>query len=546
MSTAPVSTLVEMPSVDIPTGDENLLRELLNTFAQKRRRNLIRSVYYDTKNSLKDFGISIPPAMSRIEAALGWVGKGVRALTDRSLFEAFVAPAGEDDPFALEQILDENNFMVEFPQAQLSSAVHACSFMTVTRGDVQSGEPAVLMLPRAADASAAVWDSRRRRIRGFLAVSNVDQEARPTEMVMLTPERTYTFMKRQGGWATIVQPNPLGEVSVAPLVIDPELNRPFGHSRISRAAMAHVDSALRTIVRSEVSSEFYSSVEYWLFGADVSSFVGSDKWSAVMGRLKALDIPDGDDKPDLHRFNGASPQPHIEQLRMHATLFAGEMGLALSSLGIVQDNPSSADAIYAAKEDLIMTARNANRTWGQGAVKAAQLAVRLRDGLDAVDGDLRRLSAQFTDPAIASPQARADAFSKLASNIPGFAETQVGMEYAGLSREQILRLQADLRRQRVGTLAGGLREQAAAAQQDPRVAALAGARTDEPAEQVTPPGEDPVAMKAKFDALGVGIRAGVDPADAATRVGLSGIKFTGAVPVSLRQPEAEASSLEDR
>lgn len=52
-------------------------------------------------------------------------------------------------------------------------------------------------------------------------------------------------------------------------------------------------------------------------------------------------------------------------------------------------------------------------------------------------------------------------------------------------------------------------------------------------------------MKAKFDALGMAVRAGVDPDDAAAKLGLDGIEFTGAVPVSLRMPEADARQLED-
>ena len=53
-------------------------------------------------------------------------------------------------------------------------------------------------------------------------------------------------------------------------------------------------------------------------------------------------------------------------------------------------------------------------------------------------------------------------------------------------------------------------------------------------------------LKAKFDALGVAVRAGVDPDDAASRLGLGGVKFTGAVPASLRMPESEVGMLEDR
>lgn len=51
-------------------------------------------------------------------------------------------------------------------------------------------------------------------------------------------------------------------------------------------------------------------------------------------------------------------------------------------------------------------------------------------------------------------------------------------------------------------------------------------------------------MKAKADAMGVLIRSGVAPASAAEQVGLDGVEFTGAVPVSLRLPEAEAIKLE--
>ena len=56
---------------------------------------------------------------------------------------------------------------------------------------------------------------------------------------------------------------------------------------------------------------------------------------------------------------------------------------------------------------------------------------------------------------------------------------------------------------------------------------------------------NPAEEKARFDALGAAVRAGVDPNDAAARLGLSGIQFTGAVPVSLRMPQSEAAALED-
>lgn len=52
-------------------------------------------------------------------------------------------------------------------------------------------------------------------------------------------------------------------------------------------------------------------------------------------------------------------------------------------------------------------------------------------------------------------------------------------------------------------------------------------------------------IKAKADALGILIRAGVAPEEAAERVGLAGVEFTGAMPTSLRLPQAEANKLEE-
>ena len=53
-------------------------------------------------------------------------------------------------------------------------------------------------------------------------------------------------------------------------------------------------------------------------------------------------------------------------------------------------------------------------------------------------------------------------------------------------------------------------------------------------------------VKSQSDALGVLIRAGVDPVSAAAQVGLTGVKFTGAVPVSLRLPTSESDVLEEK
>lgn len=450
---------ITKPKVDLEGPDAALFDELWKTWDAKRPRNLIRSAYYDMRSMLKDFGISVPPRMRNTDIAVGWIGRGIHALADRSVLEGFVTPDDADDALGVDELMLDNDFAIEFPQATVSSAIHSCSFITVGLGDTESGEPKVLIRPRAADDSAATWDSRRRRLSGFMAIAESDKQGRPSVVDFYTAETIYTFTKVGARWVTESRPHGAGELPVSVLRYKPSLKRPLGRSRITRAAMYYTDAAVRTILRGEVSAEFYSAPEYWLFGANVQEFIGDDKWSAIMGRIKALDVEEGDDNPTLKRYEGSSPTPHTEQLRMFATLYAGEMGLSLSQLGIVQDNPASADAMYAAKEDLITDCRHANLVWGHGAVKAMQLAVRVRDDLTEVSPELKKLTAAFTDPAIVSPNAAADAFTKRAAAIPGFATSEVGLESAGLTRAQIDRFRAELRRNNVGSVVESLRNQ---------------------------------------------------------------------------------------
>lgn len=57
--------------------------------------------------------------------------------------------------------------------------------------------------------------------------------------------------------------------------------------------------------------------------------------------------------------------------------------------------------------------------------------------------------------------------------------------------------------------------------------------------------DDPQDLKTRFEAIGVAVRAGINPEAAADRLGMSGLRFTGAMP-SLRLPETEADALESR
>ena len=90
---------------------------------------------------------------------------------------------------------------------------------------------------------------------------------------------------------------------------------------------------------------------------------------------------DGNDHVKLGQFSQQSMGPHVEQLKMFASLFAGEVGLTIDDLGFPQSNPASYDAIKAAHENLRLTAKKAQKNFNVGIINAGFLAACIRDGM---------------------------------------------------------------------------------------------------------------------------------------------------------------------
>lgn len=431
--------------IDVSDAELDVIRGLFVVWAQKRRRNLKRTAYYDGTQVVKDLGISIPPQVRGLDAVLGWPAKAVRALAQRNIWDGFVTPGQAQDPFELLDVLEQNNFDLELPQAITSAYKHSVSFITTTKGDTASGDPDVLVMPRSAEWSAATWDKNRRRVSAFLAITDTteDQSNRILGFTAYLPDVVLVCVRAGSGWVASRQRNPIGRVLVEALPYDPQLERPFGHSRISRAVMSITDRAARTLLRMELHAEFFSAPQRYVLGVSDTTFEGKDKWDAYIGRFNALTKDEDGDVPKIQELSASSPQPHIDMLRAQAALFSGETGLALSSLGIVQDNPSSADAIYAAKEDLIVEAQQANRVFGGALKNVARKIVMLRDGLSEPLPEMSLLQANWRNPSFPSPVSAADALSKVASVFPWLGDSEVALEHAGFTQSEITRLLSD-------------------------------------------------------------------------------------------------------
>lgn len=442
------------PPTDIKGLDPALhdtLSNLVTVWNRKRARNSLRSRYADGKHRLRDIGFSIPPSMRNLEEVVGWPAKAVNAHAERCMFDGFVSPNSSDDSFDLNPILSANRWDIELPMAISSSMIHSCVFMAVSEGDESAGEPPVLTIPHSAQWSSALWNFRTRSLKAALTIDDIDDYARPTRFRLWTPFQVITCQLGREWYVDDVWTHGLGRVPVEVLSYRPTIDRPFGRSIINRAVMSITDDAVRTVLRSEVSAEFYSAPQWLLLGADPDSFKDDDGnpipvWEFVIGRLNMIGKDEDGDVPKLGQITQQSVQPHIDQMRELACRFAGETNVPVSSLGIIQDNPSSAEAMHAAEKDLVIDCSAANRVYGASLRRIAQDIIMLRDHTTEVTDEMAGITARWRNPSLPSVIDAGDAMVKLVGAFPWLADTTVALEEVGFTDEQITRLLSEKRR----------------------------------------------------------------------------------------------------
>jgi hypothetical protein len=252
---------------------------MIRQWSQKLERNLLRTKYYDGRNELKNLSIAVPDSMAGISEVVGWPQKSVDALADRIVFDGFVG-VGDDsrDPLGLDSILSDNDFDVELPQAIRSALTHSCSFLNVRSAEPEDGlRSKVSVSFRSALYETGLWDYARRGLSAALSITDIDRSQYaqantivPSELMLYMPGYTIRIRRTQSGryHADAPRNTYMDHVPVYLIPYHQDLNRPFGRSRISREVMSITDTAVRTMLRMEVSAEFYSSPQRYLIGAD--------------------------------------------------------------------------------------------------------------------------------------------------------------------------------------------------------------------------------------------------------------------------------------
>lgn len=389
----------------------------------KRSRVLLRYKYYDMKNGIKYFRTLIPQEFMWMSETLGWCGKAVDSLADRLSFREF-----RNDNFELNTIFAMNNGDILPDSAMLSALIGSCCFVYISE-DIE-GYPRLQII----DGSNATGDPDP--ITGMLkegyAVISRDKNNNPDLEAYFLPGRTEYY---QGNQLIRVDTNRAPYPLLVPIIYRPDAMRPFGHSRISRACMNLMQGALRTLLRSEVSAEFYSFPQKYITGLSQDA-EELDKWKATVASFLTFTKDDEGEAPKLGQFTQQSMSPFTEQLRTFASLFAGETGLTLDDLGFVTDNPSSAEAIKASHENLRLSARKAQKTFGSCFLNVGFLAACVRDQVEYSRQQFYLTKAAWDpvfEPDAAMLSGIGDGIGKINQAIPGYIGANAMQDLTGIA-----------------------------------------------------------------------------------------------------------------
>lgn len=399
---------------------------LKEKLAQKADRVKLRYRYYEMKEISSSRGILTPPWLKGIyKGTVGWCTKAVDCLADRLVFLGF---DDDSDVFGANQIFEMNNPDIFFDAAIRESLIGSCSFIHITHGEGEERIPRLSVLT-AADATGVIDEFTGLLKEGY-AVLGRDDLGNPTKEAYFTPEWTEYLIDGQ----EIIEENPARYPLLVPVPFKPDSKRPFGHSRISRDCMYYQQFAQNTLERAEISAEFYSFPQKYITGVNPDADP-IDSWKASISSFLWFDKDQDGDHPVLGQFQQQSMTPYVEQMRMIASHFAGAADLTLDDLGYVSQNPSSAEAIKASHENLRLTARKAQRTYGSAFANVGYLAASLRDEMPYG----RELTAQMEakwepvfEPDAAAIGLIGDGALKVNQAVPGYFDSKSIRDLTGI------------------------------------------------------------------------------------------------------------------
>ena len=429
---------------------------LVDEYYRHAAHNATLRDYYEGHVKVSDYGVG---ANIENDQTCHWPAKAVDALADRITFEGFGTPEGMDEGQreALRAIELGNNLVNGYNAHLTPKLLYGCMAATVTRNE---GGNAVVRF-HSADTFTAIPspDGKDGVVAAGLAIARVEYvpwstwEPVPTVVNLHLPGNVVELRQVAAGqWEAENGKTREMEPSLYVFTHDGTgtLNA-FGRTRITSFVRTLADDAIRCMWHMQISGAYYSIPKLIMLNLMPEQYeaVIQDKFKYQLDRVIATEVDEsGETRTAIQQLSGNSPQPFVEELRALASQFSEATGIPLNSLGIVQDNPSSAEAINASREDICLIAQrdiNADRAVLRK-VAIAALSVQLNTTVDELLRDspeLADLSAHFASPVLHTYGEVSNFVTQVSSVRDGFGKTDYAARLLGIPDEELDSVKSD-------------------------------------------------------------------------------------------------------
>jgi hypothetical protein len=426
--------------------------------------------YYHAKHRPEAIGVSVPPEMQQLLAAVGYPRLYVDSISERLSLEGFRlgnADAADDELWDWWQA---NDLDVLAPLGFSESLVHGRSYITIAAPDQDNSKfvaPNVPIIHAESPTSLyASIDPRTRQvtqaIRGVWgsAFEPYHGHTMITAATLYLPNRTISWSKLSGEWTVLqdVQHN-LGIVPVVPVPARTLLSDLHGTSAITPELRSITDAAARILMDMQAAAELMAVPQRILFGVNSSQIgvdpaTGKAEYDAYHARMMAFEDPEGKG----FQFSAAELRNFVDALDQLDKKAAAYTGLPPQYLSYSSANPASAEAIKASEMRLVKTCERYSQIFGGAWEQAMRIAYMVMNGGDAPEPDYFRMEAVWSDPSTPTYAAKADAASKLYANGAGVIpkeRARIDMGYTIAEREEMQKWDEEEMQGLLGAYAAG-------------------------------------------------------------------------------------------
>lgn len=441
-------------------AQKKIIEELVNVYDAVSSRNTTLDAYYEGEIDVPELGLTVNREdfkMARNAIACYWPEKVVDALADRIRLMS-VGDSSESGFTA--KIASANSLLEQYDGFLMSELKHGPMFATV---GAQGGGKLPLIRFHSAKTAVAIPgdDMQFGRIGAGFAIARWKRDStleshRPVQVNFYEQNKTTVLKKLDKKWVLDYSTNSTGTPMMFSFVHKRTGEKPFGKSRITRFVQGLTQSAVRVLWDAEVSAALYAMPKDAILGLSDDQFDAmlSNKQKAYLDSLLLATTNDDGGTPTLQRLTANSPEVYRTQLNMLGAQLSGATGTPLNSLGIVQDNPSSAEAIQASREDICLVAEKqieADRGSMKNLLRCA-VAVATNQTIDELTDKERDIRVIYAEPMLNSRAALADFAVKFASVREGFGNTRTCARMCGFDEDSIYEMEAEERRGRASTL----------------------------------------------------------------------------------------------